>query len=169
MIPSLRAEILSGVNLIHNGVSFRAFFKFKLLVADLGAKAHMLNMFKFNGFYGCHYCTAPGITIGKTHAYYPFQQHGKVREPGVNDFFVQYADLLPVDTVINVAGVKGKSSFASTVPGLPFTAPVDYLHCLLLGVFPDDLKSCFRALLSTQKTKINLLLSGISCAREVIS
>ena len=169
LVPSLRAEILSGINLIHKGVSFRAFFKVKLLVADLGAKAHMLNMFNFNGFYGCHYCTAPGNTIGKTHAYYPFQQQGKVREPGVNDCFVQYDDLLPVDSVINVAGVKGKSFFASIVPGLPLTAPVDYMHCVLFGFFPDVLKSCFRALSSTQKTKIILLLSGISCPREVIS
>ena len=135
LVPIINSELLSGVNFKHNGVSFQAFFSIKLLIADLGAKSHMLNMFKFNGFYGCHYCTAPGKTIGKTHAYYPFAQIGKIREPDINNVFVKYAELVPVDELINVAGVKGKSAFSSVINNLPLAAPIDYMHCVLLGVF----------------------------------
>ena len=142
LVPIINSELLSGVSFKHNGVSFQAFFSIKLLIADLGAKSHMLNMFKFNGFYGCHYCTAPGKTIGKTHAYYPFAQIRKIREPDINNVFVKYAELIPVDELINVAGVKGKVSFSSVINNLPLAAPIDYMHCVLLGVFPEALKLC---------------------------
>ena len=126
-------------------------------------------MFKFNGFYGCHYCTAPGKTIGKTHAYYPFAQIGKIREPDINNVFVKYAELVPVDELINVAGVKGKSAFSSVIDNLPLAAPIDYMHCVLLGVFPEALKLCYRAPSSDDKVKVNLVLSNLNYPREMVA
>ena len=169
LVPIINSELLSGVNFKHSGVSFQAFFSIKLLIVDLGAKSHMLNMFKFNGFYGCHYCTAPGKTIGKTHAYYPFAQIGKIREPDINNVFVKYAELVPVDELINVAGVKGKSAFSSVINNLPLAAPIDYMHCVLLGVFPEALKLCYRALSSDDKVQVNLVLSNLNCPREMVA
>ena len=161
--------MLSSVQFRFNGVFFKTFFKVKLLIADLGAKSHMLNMYKFNGFYGCRFCTAPGKTIGRTHSYYPFPQTGKTREHDVNDMLVNYAELLPVDENINVAGVKGKSAFASMIDDLPLTAPVDYMHCVLLGVFPELLKHCNRALCPNDRTEVGLILSKLSCPREMVA
>ena len=169
IVPRLKSELASGVEIRHNSIFFRAFFKVKLLVSDLGAKSHILNMFKFNGFYGCHYCTAPGKTIGRTHSYYSIQQTGALREPSVNNVFVECAQLLPVDEVVNVAGVKGKSAFVALIDGLPLTAPVDYMHCVLLGVFPEVLKLCIKDLTADEKIKINVLLSSLSCPLELIS
>ena len=169
LVPIINSELLSGVNFKHNGVSFQDFFSIKLLIADLGAKSHMLNMFKFNGFYGCHYCTAPGKTIGKTHAYYPFAKIRKIREPDINNVFVKYAELVPVDELINVAGVNGKSAFSSVINNLPLAAPIDYMHCVLLGVFPEALKLCYRALSSDDKVKVNLVLSNLNCPRKMVA
>ena len=168
IVPLLNAELLSSVQVRFNGFFFKTFLKVKLLIADLGAKSHVLNMYKFNGFYGCHFCTAPGKTIGRTHSYYPFTQTGKTREHGVNDMLVNYAELLPVDENINVAGVKGKSAFASMIDDLPLKAPVDYMHCVLLGVFPELIKLCNRALCPNDRTEVGLILSKLSCPREMV-
>ena len=70
IVPRLRAELNTPIE-IDSPDSPRktAVFKVRLLVADMCAKAHVLNMMQFNGFFGCHFCTAEGRTIGKTHAY----------------------------------------------------------------------------------------------------
>ena len=41
----------------------------------------------------------------------------------------------------NVVGVKGKSAFALILEGLLLSAPIDYMHCVLSGVFSDVLKT----------------------------
>ena len=94
LVPSLNAELSLSVGLRNKGISFRVSFKSKLLLADLGAENHMLNMFKFNSFYGCHYCTAHGKTIGKTPAKNPVLQNGDVREPSDKNNFVEFVQLL---------------------------------------------------------------------------
>ena len=126
-------------------------------------------MFKFNGFYGCHVCTAPVKTIGKTNAYYPFKQSGEIREPVINNMYVECAEILGCDQLINAVGVKGKSAFTELIDGLPLTAPTDYMHCLLIGVFPDLLKLCFRTLSSEQKIKFNITVAILACPRKMIA
>ena len=87
-------------------------FKIKFLVSDLGAKNHMLNIFKFNGYFGCHYCTVMGKTIGRTHFYYPFNQTCQIREPLINEVYVTLAQCSHSNTLYNVAVVKGQSPFS---------------------------------------------------------
>ena len=169
LVPHLRSQLLEAIEVRQNDNRYLASFSVKLLVSDLGCKSHMLNMFKFNGYYGCHYCTAQGTTIGKTHSYYPFQQSGQVREPCVNDMFVKYAELLPVDKVVNVVGVKGKSAFADLINGLPITAPIDYMHCVLIGIFPEVLKLCHKALSSEDRIKVKTAVENLSCPREMVA
>ena len=169
-VPDLKHEIASRLTVdIHDDVSYKVQFKFRLLIADLGVKKHVLNMMKFNGFYGCHYCTAKGSTIGRTHAYYPYNQPGQIRESRINEIHVSTAETLSVKKVTNVAGVIGKSAFADLVTGLPLTAPFDYMHCILLGVFPDVLKLCYRSLSSEKKSVVAELISELSCPRELIA
>ena len=170
LVPLLKSEIISGVPLkCDDGETIQVNFKFILLVSDLGAKSHMLNMFKFNGYYGCHYCTAQGKTIGITHAYYPFDQIGKIRYPSLNDEFVELAENFEAGKLVNVVGVKGRSPFSVLIEGLPLTAPVDYMHCVLIGVFTDLLKLCFKKLSSEEKIKINITIAGLRCPREMIA
>ena len=170
MVPLIKGQLISGVEISQKtGHPFRAYFKVRILVSDLCAKSHMLNMFKFNGYYGCNFCTAEGATIGRTHAYYPFEQSGQLREPVVNDVYVKCAEILGVDRLVNVVGIKGKSAFADLVEGLPLTAPVDYMHCVLLGVFPELLKLCFKSLSSEDKIIVSQIISNLTCPREMIA
>ena len=172
VVPTVRDEITAGIQIeINDDVKYNFRLKVRLLICDLGAKSHMLNMLKFNGYYGCHFCTVPGKTIGKTHAYYQYCQQGASREPSLNDIYVRLAECetLGVNDVPNVVGVKGKSAFASIVDGLPLTAHIDYTHCILLDVFSDLLKLCFRTLNATQKRNLATIVSKMSCPREMIS
>ena len=169
VVPELRAELLTSSTLnIGSNLTFEVTFKVKLMVCDLGAKSHVLNMLKFNGFFGCHYCTVEGLTIGRTHSYYPFEDVGQIREPAVNDPFIFFADNLTSETK-NVVGVKGRSAFARLVDGLPLTAPIDYMHCVLLGVFPETLKVCVKALNNDKKLQIDQVVSALRCPREMIA
>ena len=170
VIPHVKDEISSRLIVeVRDEVYYKFVFKTRLLIADLGAKNHLLNMNKFNGYYGCQYCTAKGKTIGRTHAYYPFDQQGAIRESSVNDIYISTAETLRLKQVTNVVGVKGRSAFAGLVDGLPLTAPVDYMHCILQSVFPDVLKSCYQSLASQEKDSVNTLISELSCPRELIS
>ena len=73
------------------------------------------------------------------------------------------------NTLYNVAGVKGRSPFSSLIEGLPLSAPIDYMHCVLLGVFPELLWLCLKELKADDKIKINLVISNLSCPREIVS
>ena len=86
IVPRLRAELISPIEFDNlNFPRTKIMFKVRLLIADMCAKVHVLNMIQFNGYFGCHFCTAEGKTIGKTQAYYPFLQSGDVREPELNN------------------------------------------------------------------------------------
>ena len=180
LVPHLKDELSCEVKLEMNEHTFCIVtFEVRLLIADLGAKSHMLNMLKFNGFYGCHFCTAQGVTIGRTHAYYPYTQQGKIREPAVNDVFVEMAETMSVEQKlkkdhakklkVNVVGVRGKSAFSQIINGLPLSAPIDYMHCVLSGVFTELLKTCYSSLTKNQKDDINLQVAELSCPREMIA
>ena len=164
--PHLRAELTGSVH--HSKLDLMISFKVCLLVADMGAKHHLLNMYKFNGFFGCHICTAEGKTIGRTHAYYSFEEPAEARTTNFHEDCVQIAESLK-STVRSVAGVKGKSAFSCLLDNLPITAPIDYMHCVLLGVFPDILKRVIKALSPTSKFEISNIVSNLACPRELIA
>ena len=64
---------------------------------------------------GCHFCTAEGVTIGKTHGYYPYHKSGQLRDASINNLFVYYAENFDAEKPLNVVGVKGPSAFADLV------------------------------------------------------
>ena len=123
----------------------------KLLMSDLGAKNDMLNMFKFNGFYGCLFCETKSKTIRKTHAYYPSIKTGRVRENHLTENYVNKAEAQNADELPNVVGFKIEALFFETIARLPLTEPVDYRHCVLLGAFPELLKVCHKSLTAQDK------------------
>ena len=176
LFPHIKDELSCEVKLEMNHTFCSVTFEARLLIADLGAKSHMMNMLKFNGFYGCHYCTAQGVTIGKTHAYYPYTQQGKLREPAVNDLFFEMAETMSVQQKlkrdpakklkVKVVGVSGKSAFAQIIKGLPLSAPIDYMHCVLSGVFTELLKTCYSSLTKSQRDDINLQVAELSCTEK---
>ena len=170
LVLHIKMQLLSPVTLWPGNINpIRAHFKVRLIVSDLCAKCLILNMMKFNGYYGCHFCTAEGISIGKTHAYYPYHKSGQLRDASINNLYVYYAENFDAEKSLNVVGVKGRSAFADLVDGLPLTAPIDYMHCVLLGVFQELLKFCYKSLSSDDKTTTAQFVYDLSCPREMIA
>ena len=171
IVPHLEDELLLTVEIFGPSQTdcFEICFKVVFIVSDLIAKCQILNMYQHNGFYGCTFCTAAGVTIGRSHCYYPFEQEYTLRTPEVHSKHVQVAEmLLKRNEKWNVCGVKGKSAFARIVEGLPLTAGIDYMHCILLGVYPDVLRNLLKSLNREQKVSINELIDRIHAPREVI-
>ena len=96
-------------------------------------------------------------------------QPGQIRERDVNDCFVEFAQSVLVTKLVNNAVVKGKSAFADFIKSLPIAATIDYMHCVLLGVFPEILKLCYKALPQDEKIKVNIVISQIFCPPELIA
>ena len=170
IVPHLRAELVSDIEVLDSdNLEITAKLKTVLLVSDLVAKPHILNMFQFNGYFGCHYCFAEGTTIGRTHSYYPHNQQAEIREPETNDKYVEIAEYGRSALFRNVAGIKGRSAFSSIINGLPLAAPIDYMHCILLGVFPDFLKLIAKSMSFGVKQKIDERVQNPACPREMIA
>ena len=110
-----------------------------------------------------------GKTLGRTHAYYPYIERGEVRDPILNDLYVEIAECPTENEIPNVIGVKGRSAFAGIIDGLLLTAPVDYMHCVLLGVFPELLRLFHKTPPTQDKNDIQLLISELQCPREMIA
>ena len=170
IVPQIRAELLTPVEVFLNSeVPLAVRFRFNLLVSDLGAKSHLLNMYKFNGNFGGNFCTVNGVTIGRTHSYYPYSQSSRIREAVLTEKFIEIAEDQQEDESVNAVGVKGRSAFASIVDNLPLSAPIDYMHCVLLGVFPETLKICQKSISVNDRKLISSEVSQLSCPREMIS
>ena len=169
IVPHLRAELVSNAEVIvHGDYRLSVWLNCISIVTDMCAKEHVLNMFQFNGFFGCHYCDVEGVTLCRTHAYYPFSQKGAIRDSEVYEKYVKVAETMPGNDVQNIGGVKWKSAFSSIINGLPLSAPIDFMHCVLLGIFPELLKFCYRKLDFWNKEFLNAGVAKLACLQEMI-
>ncbi len=121
-------------------------FRVIMIVADLVAKASMLEMFHFNAVsYGCHLCKAEGFAIDGASGYYPSDQEFELRDKHFHQRVSALAERMNRDRTKteyhNISGYKGVSAFENIVDGLPLSAGVDYMHCILIGVFPNLFKT----------------------------
>ena len=92
------------------------------LVCDLPAKASILNMIQFNGYYGCTYCLSPGLHMDKKHVY-----------PS-HSFEVRTVASYEADVELSPNhGVKGLSVLSDIIK-IPAQIPIDYMHETLEGV-----------------------------------
>ena len=139
-----------------NGVSWTLMFEVKILVADLPAKASILNIKQFNAYFGCSLCLTKCKSIGegKKGLFYP-NQRNKMRTKERHE---EYLNLIQNEGLSSFRGVKGPSAAADIVDNLPLSAPIDYMHQVLLGVT--------RTLLFAVKNKTNKL--GLGRIRKAV-
>ena len=144
-------------------------FKVIFIVADLTAIYHVLNIYQHNGYYGCIYCTAIGKKIGQCHCYYPKCRSFPIRTPEVNERLLLVAECLrKAGKFHNFCGVKGRSSFACLVDGLPLTAGIYYIHCVLKGVYKDVLKNQVKKLSKTDNAVLNDIIEHLHELKEAV-
>ena len=135
LTPHLKDKISSGLIVeVRIEVYYKFVFKTRQLIADLEAKNPLHNMTNLTAIMDAS-TVRQMKNNGRTHAFYPFDQQGAIRESSVNDIYISMAETLRLKQVTNVVGVKGRSAFAGLFDGLPLTARVDYTQCILQGYF----------------------------------
>lgn len=142
-----------------------------IVVADLPAKANMLNMKQYNGFFSCNLCLARGLHVKGRHLF-PFSPTYEMRSPSGYQKCVNI-NLHPrrTDTGAQHAekckGVKGKSILVEIFPNVPLSIIVDYMHQVLIGVFKYLLKLYRRILKASVLEKITIEAATIVQPKEI--
>ena len=128
----VRETLNQSVSMEFNDALRTIKFDTKFLVADLPAKAAILNMQQYNAYFGCSICLIESKAIGNGSRglYYPNQRH-KLRTKARHE---NYLDFIQREGLETFRGVKGPSAVSHIIDNLPLTAPIDYMHQVLLGI-----------------------------------
>lgn len=180
MLTSLTNEFRNikstSISVIDNDVEkkFDLVFLPILLVADLPAKASMLNMMQYNGLYGCHLCSMPGKTLEKNHVF-PATESFSMRT--VDEYSQNVSAALVklrcgfregrIAKSADCLGVKGPTILSEILPKLPLAAPIDYMHQVLIGVAKAFLLLFVKALPQRVRDIISKELLDIGCPKEI--
>lgn len=98
------------------------------LIADMPAKASIVNIQQFNSYYGCSQCYAKGKYVSRR-MIFPFQNTIKLRN---NKEYIHCAKIAE-ESQTPYFGVKG-SCLLSEFLSIPESLLIDYMHQCLLGV-----------------------------------
>jgi len=108
-----------------------------LIIADAPARAQILNIFNFNGQYGCNICkiktqTCLRIEDKKTVRIYPFVENGYTLR--TNKRMIKQSQIAFKENVTDIKGIKGPT-IISTLPLLDLGTCVipEYMHSVLFG------------------------------------
>lgn len=141
------------------------------LVADLIAKARILNMKQYNGFYGCCLCTMRGEHRLGAHVY-PHDEDFEMRDANSYQADLKRALLHKKPSDRNESkttcshGVVGESKIFEVIENLPLNAPVDTMHQLLLGVAQEILSFLYNSLETVERDIIDLSIDGLRTTLE---
>ncbi|KAL1418328.1 hypothetical protein MTO96_025974 [Rhipicephalus appendiculatus] len=98
---------------------------------DSPARASLLNMKQFNGFYGCPWCLEKGTVVDRTLRYIPRERAAALRTHRSVDHDMREA----FEQGRPVHGIKGPSALLKLNGfNLVWCLPPDYMHCVLEGV-----------------------------------
>ena len=163
-------ESLSHLNRNGVAVNEKVTIRCKLLIGvfDLPAKAAATNTKQFNGEYGCFYCLDKGHLYNRARIYPPSDPH-ILRTNQQMKIWASNAE----KSKIPEYGVKGPSILSSQLE-FPQCIPIDYMHCILEGVFKNLMKYWFGSSFHSEPfslrrhaSTINAILSKIRPPTEI--
>ncbi|XP_053204895.1 uncharacterized protein LOC128389358 [Panonychus citri] len=116
--------------------------KVGLIVMDSVAKAKSLNIKQFNGFFGCPYCFEPGKTViindrSRKHVY-PYKDPSEFIMRTHDSYMTNARKAVRHNRPVK--GIKGPTILTRVID-LPSQVPIDWMHCVLLGVFKQLLST----------------------------
>jgi hypothetical protein len=120
--------------------SWTVSFRLIGLVADLPAKASILNMKQFNGYFGCYICLSAGERLDGRHVH-PYRATFPYR---TNTGYLE-AVAATVDTSVAAYGIKGPCTI-SNILTIPEMVAIDAMHCVYIGVVKHILTTIFSSL-----------------------
>ena len=117
----------TGIRIKTSITSCTVFLKPLFGVFDLVAKAPVLNMMQFNGYYRCPSCLHPGTRERRSHLYLPGTYELRTKNS------IREAAEVAGREGRTVNGVKGRSVLSKII-NISIGAPIDYMHGMLEGV-----------------------------------
>lgn len=135
-MQTLLPPVLSKIETLQtSGIQFQTsegikILKAKLLVGvfDQPAKAMVLNVVQFNGYYGCPYCLDKGVHKSHRHLYLPTEPHVLRFQHDIDQWALEAEEILKP-----VYGVKGTSQLSRHIPTK--CVALDYMHGVASEVF----------------------------------
>ena len=134
------SEILKTRKIKVNGMEYELKFTTVFVILNLVCKHDVVQMKKFNGYYGCGLCTMRGVQKYQGSRSYPNNETFTMRDSGMHEYLVRQFESGSVDErkgrkekdpEVDTLGVKGRSYLIKVIPNLPLTCPVDTMHqCL---------------------------------------
>ena len=109
--------------------------------------------------------SAVGKTIGRTHAHHTFNVEAPVKKPEATLIYAQEAERAEAPSVF---GVKGRSAFFEIVEISSLEATVDYMQCVLLGVFPEFLNCLLQLLTPSVWEQMSKTVLTLNCPNEMV-
>ncbi|XP_065671773.1 uncharacterized protein LOC136089649 [Hydra vulgaris] len=112
------------VNKFPTEIEFRGVImkvNFLYLIADLSAKANILHMVQYNGYFGCTVCRTPGVHKNHRHLYISDSKYELRTDKSHQQ-----------DILSKTNGVTGLSVLHKLMK-IPTGAPIDYMHRVCLG------------------------------------
>ncbi len=151
-----------GFDVHVNGKCMRCRLMLTCCIADLPAKAALLNMSYFNGAHACISCEEPGVVVkqGKGHSRsYPF----RMDPPSMREHEKVVSHMEQATPTKRVQGFRGKSGLCelNSFDFVQNTVP-DYMHCVLLGITKNLLHKWFSPTEAGKRYAIGKHLKQIS-------
>ena len=144
------SEVSKDRKIKANGVDYQLKHQTVFVILELVCNHDVLQMKKFNGYYGCGVlrilCTMRGVQKFPGGQSYANNQPSTMRDPGMHEYLVRQFESGSVEErkgrnekepEIDILGVKGRSNLFKVIPNLPLTCPVDRMHQCLKGVAND--------------------------------
>ena len=102
----------------------RILFRLRCIVCDIPAKASMLCMLQFNGYFGCPHCFMRGVSH-QNRMLYPCNAPFVLRNE-------MHLSILVMHLLSSVLGIKKRSPLCNVFK-FPWDAPLDPMHQVFLG------------------------------------
>ena len=172
IVPILEQEINQRV-VIENpqfGLLHLVSLKVVLVVTELVAKANMLTMFQNNGNHSCNFRTDRSVTIEGNRGYYPYNKSLELRDTAFHESCLNLAETVNAHEMkcSNISGVKGRSAFQNLVADIPLSFNIDYMHCILLGVYHVLLRFVTKLLSKREDENFYICVKNLKAPSEVI-
>lgn len=122
-----------GIKYNHNGKTYKFMPLILSCCCDLPAKADLQGLIGHSGYFGCGFCFHPGISVAG-------EKKSVIRyvQSTINYEIRTHSSMIETYRALKSAPIKGVKSKSCLVAAkdfdLIFDFPIDYMHCVLLGV-----------------------------------
>ena len=167
-------ETAQGCTIQSTTKTYKVDFNAILIIADLIAKAKILNKTQYNGYYGCSMCLMPEFRVRRARVY-PHSEQFQMMTPSKHIKLTQEPEQGKIqhDTKRSekryqaVRWVLGGGKIYELLPNLPLTVTIHKMHQLYVGIVDEFLSFSYNSVEIPDKTTIDKALGDLKSTCEL--